>query len=472
MHVDHSVQPDQPPEAPSRKRTYCALARASDAPPHDHSLEETGDDIAIEGCPLADVLEERFRFERLLFDVSASFVNLPLQKLDAQIHRSLERLGRYLAIDRSSFAQFSEDKRDMIVTHCYVAPGIAPFPPVIVDGQLPWYSERIRGGEVLRFSRLPDDLPAEAVAEREYCAREGLKSNLAIPLTTGTGRNCVLTFATFRSHRVWPDDLIQRLQLIGQIFTSSLARKQSEEKMWQLRDQQTRMARVALIGELAAAIAHEINQPLCATVSNAQAGQRMLSAPEPDLVELRATLEDIAADSRRASAVVARLRGMLQKSSPQSGPMQINQAVEEMVALIGTQLNRTGVSVTLNLRHDLPLVLADRVQIQQVVLNLALNAIDAMSHPQLDVRHITIHTDLHNAHEALVSVHDSGPGIDREHLASVFDAFFTTKPTGIGVGLAISRSIVESHGGRIWAQSEPGQGATFQFTMPLAKGLS
>lgn len=459
--------------SPARQRNSCSLARTStEAAQECERVEDTGDDMAIEGCPLADVLEERFRFERLLFDVSASFVNLPLQEIDGQIQRSLQRLGRYLGIDRSSLAQFSEDKRDMVVTHCYVASGILPFPPVIVDGQLPWYSEQIRRGEVLRFSRLPEDVPAEAVAEREYCIREGLKSNLAIPLKTGTGRNCVLTFATFRNHRTWPDDLVQRLQLIGQIFTTSLARKQTEERMWQLRDQQARMARVALIGELAAAIAHEINQPLCATVSNAQAGQRMLSAGQPDLVELRATLEDIAADSRRASAVVARLRGMLQKTNPQPEPLQINEAVEEMVALISTQLNHSGVTVSLNLRRDLPRVLGDRVQVQQVVLNLALNAIDAMSHPQLDLRNITIQSDLHGDDKVIVSVHDSGPGIDQEHLAAVFDAFFTTKPTGIGVGLAISRSIVELHGGRIWAQSEPGQGATFQFTMPLAKDLS
>ncbi|MGN6137157.1 MAG: ATP-binding protein [Aureliella sp.] len=443
------------PDAQVSKRTHCAAASP-----------------AVEGCPLADALAEQFRFERLLFDVSASFVNLPLPEINVQIQRSLQRLGRYLAVDRSSFAQYSEGKPDMVVTHCYVASGITPFPPVIVDGELPWYSEQIRRGRVVRFSRLPDELPAEAVIERAYCGREGLKSNLAIPLKTGDGRNCVLTFATFRNYREWSDELIQRLQLIGQIFASSLARKHSEEKLWQLRDQQTRMARIAMLGELAAAIAHEINQPLCAIVSNAQASQRILSAAEPDLEELSGALEDIASDSLRASAVVAKLRGMLQKRQPQSEPLQVNDAVGEAIALMGRQLDQAGVKLALDLKPDLPRVMGDRIQVQQVILNLALNAIDAMSHPQLDVRNLTIHTELLDDREVVVRVHDSGPGIDREHLAAVFDAFFTTKPTGIGIGLAISRSIVESHGGRIWAHSDPGQGATFQFTMPLRKGLS
>lgn len=469
LRSDHGVADPNPLMDASERRPACSLSETPDNATHCGQAGQACNDMLVEACPLADVLEERFRFERLLVDVSASFVDLPLSEIDARISHSLQRLGEYLDIDRSSFAEFSDDKRDMVVTHCYVAQGIPPFPAVIVEEQLPWYAEQVRKGEVLRFNRLPEDVPEHAVAERKYCAETGVKSNLAIPLKAAAGLNCVLTFATFRAYRTWPDDLIQRLRLIGQIFANSLARKRFEEHMWHLREQQTRMARVALIGELAAAIAHEINQPLCAIVTNAQAAQRMLSAEEPDLGEIRLTLQDIASDSLRASAVVSRVRSMLQKCSGERGLLQIRQAIEEVVALVNRALNHSGVAVSLNLPADLPPILADRIQLQQVMLNLVLNAIDAMSQTPDGSRQIAIGAERTDDDHITVSVRDAGSGISREQLEMVFDPFFTTKPTGIGVGLSISRSIIESHGGRIWVESDPGRGSTFHFTLPLAK---
>lgn len=467
--LEHDAAGEPSAQAAAERQPACSIAPAAGGAPRCGQAGQTGDALVIEACPLADVLEERFRFERLLVDVSASFVDLPLSEIDARIAHSMQRLGEYLGVDRSSFAEFSDDQRDMVVTHCYVAPGIPPFPAVIVEDQMPWYAEQVRKGAVLRFSRLPDDAPEEAVAERKYCAEAGVKSHLAIPLKAAAGLNCVLTFATFRAYRTWPDDLVERLRLIGQVFANSLSRKRFEERMWQLRDQQTRMARVALVGELAAAIAHEINQPLCAIVSNAQASQRMLSADEPDLAEVRETLQDIASDSLRASAVVSRVRGMLQKRCTERAPLQIGQAVEEVVALLSRQLSHSGVSVSIDLAEALPPILADRIQFQQVMLNLALNAIDGMSQTPDGLRQIAIRALRVGPDEIAVSVRDAGPGIGREHLETVFEPFFTTKQTGIGVGLSISRSIIESHGGRIWVESEPGQGATFHFTLPLAK---
>jgi C4-dicarboxylate-specific signal transduction histidine kinase len=340
---------------------------------------------------------------------------------------------------------------------------------VLVDDQLPWYAGRIRRGEVVRYARLPDDLPAEAVAEREYCTRHGLKSNLAIPLKAAGALNCVITFATFGVYRDWPDELVQRLWLIGEVFAGSLARKRAEEREQQLRDQLTRMARISLVGELAAAIAHEVNQPLCAIVSNAQAGQRLLSGEHADVGEVRETLRDIAADSRRANDVVARVRAMLQKQTPQRSLLRLPEAMREVVSLVYGKAIQKGVSVSLDLPANLPPVLADRVQLQQVTLNLALNALDAMSASEIEKRRLSVQANRNGDDEVIVSVSDTGPGIDAQHLEEVFDAFFTTKPTGLGVGLAISRSIVEQHGGRIWVESELGQGAAFHFTLPIAK---
>lgn len=425
--------------------------------------------MAVEGCPLADVLEERLRFGRLLADLTAAFVDLRLDEIDAQIEHSLRTLGQFLEVDRSSLAEFSEDRRDMVVRYSYVAEGIEPFPPVIVDGVLPWYAEQIRQGAVVRFAHLPDGLPPEAAAEREYCIREGLKSNLAIPLTAGETLRCVLTFATFRDYRQWPDDLVQRLWLAGQVFANSLQRKRSAEKARNLRDQLARMGRVTLVGELAAMIAHEIRQPLCAILSNAQAGHRLLAADQPDLGEIRDTLRDIASDSQRANEVVTRVRGMLQKRITECAPLDLNVAIQEVLAVAQWQLTQTSVTVLLDLAPDLPPVLGDRVQLQQVMLNLVLNAVEAMNRPDIKSRQFSIHTRRHADDRVMVRVRDSGAGIDPGDLDLVFDSFFTTKPTGIGLGLAISRSIVESHGGRIEVNSQPGHGAEFQFTLRVAQ---
>jgi C4-dicarboxylate-specific signal transduction histidine kinase len=311
-------------------------------------------------------------------------------------------------------------------------------------------------------------LPREAISERDYCRQHRLKSHLTIPLVVGESLTCLLTFDTFNDYRHWPDELVQRLWLIGEVFANSVARKRADDTAQQLRGQLARMARVLLVGELAAAIAHEITQPLCAIVSNAQAGQRLLSGKNADLNEVGETLHDIAADGRRANAVVARIRAMLQKQTPERSPFHVAEAIREVAALIYGPSMQNGISVSLELDSNLPPVLGDRVQLQQVVLNLAVNAVDAMSQSDGALRQLSLGAR-RNGRGVIVSVRDTGPGIAPEHRESVFDAFFTTKPTGLGVGLSISKSIIESHGGRLWVDSELGRGAAFHFSVPAAQ---
>jgi signal transduction histidine kinase len=223
------------------------------------------------------------------------------------------------------------------------------------------------------------------------------------------------------------------------------------------------------MGELAAAIAHEINQPLCAIASNAQAAQRLLAGDTADLNEVRETLQDITADSRRASEVIGRIRGLFQKHDPERLPLDLNEAIREVLALLKSQLTRKSITVSLDLAASLPPVLGDRVQLQQVVLNLALNAIEAMSRGEPEQRELSVRSARDGEGAFIVSVRDSGPGIAAEQIEQVFDAFFTTKPGGVGIGLAISRSIIEAHGGRIWAEAAAGRGAAFHFTLPTPK---
>src|SRR5262249_1432605 len=217
------------------------------------------------------LLDERLRFETLLSRLSATFIHLPPEDVDAQIERALQQIAAFLGVERSSLFQFSEDSRQLWVTHTYTVPGVPPFPPIDIAPVFPWYTDKIRRGEVVLYTQLPDELPPEAGSERAYCLREGLQSHLAIPFKVGSAILGGIGIAAFRKPRVWDDALVQSLQLLGEVFANALARKRAEEQSRGLREQLAHAGRVLMMGELAASIAHEVNQPLSAIVGNAQA---------------------------------------------------------------------------------------------------------------------------------------------------------------------------------------------------------
>ena len=174
---------------------------------------------------------ERLRFEWLLTDMSATFVNVAADLVDAQIEQALERLVDFFGVERSSFGQVSAGDKAILVTHSFVAPGYPPFPPMILDEELPWYAEQVRRGELIRFDRLPEDVPEEAVNERAHVIRTGMKSNLAIPLKAGGVVLGVLSFGAFREFRTWPDEVVHRLRIVGEVFANALARKRADQEL-------------------------------------------------------------------------------------------------------------------------------------------------------------------------------------------------------------------------------------------------
>jgi PAS domain S-box-containing protein len=229
--------------------------------------------------------------------------------------------------------------------------------------------------------------------------------------------------------------------------------------------------RVATMGQLTASIAHEINQPIAATVTNAQAGLRFLALDGVHLNEIRQILDDIVKDGTRAGAVISRIRDLIQKAPPRRDCLEINGAIREIIELTRAEAVKNGVSVQTELAEGLPLVEGDRVQLQQVMLNLVVNAIEAMSSVSDAVPELLISTRTAESGEVLVDVRDSGPGLTPSTLERAFDPFYTTKPKGLGLGLSICRSIIEAHGGRLWASASVPRGATFQFTLPSAHRL-
>jgi signal transduction histidine kinase len=248
---------------------------------------------------------------------------------------------------------------------------------------------------------------------------------------------------------------------IGELFAE---RDRAEEQLRQSRTDLAHIARVTTMGELAASLSHEIRQPTSAAMMDVRTCLRWLSRDEPDIDEAKAAADRAVKDITRTSEIISRVRSLFKNDVQQREPLDVNELVDEMVPLLRSEAHRVGVPIQTELACGLAKVSADRVQVQQVLMNLMLNGIEAMN----ETRGPLIVTSRADGHDVLISVSDSGVGLPQGAADRMFQAFFTTKPQGTGMGLSISRSIIESHGGRLWAEANASGGATFSFTLPVA----
>jgi PAS domain S-box-containing protein len=267
-----------------------------------------------------------------------------------------------------------------------------------------------------------------------------------------------------RAHAV--KDRSSGIDFVGAVSDVTV-RKRAEAELHEAQMNLAHVTRVTALGELAASIAHEVNQPLAAVVTNAAACQRWLDRTPPDLTEARGTLQAIIKDGNWAGDVIQRVRALANKTSEQRAPLDINEVLNEVVSLVQHELFRYRILLRLELPPALPLVLGDRIQLQQVAINLVINGIEAMASVTDRPRELMIQTGLDDAGQIVVTVKDCGTGLATENAERLFDAFYTTKSGGMGMGLSICRSIVAAHGGRLSASQNSGAGATFQFTLPL-----
>jgi len=260
--------------------------------------------------------------------------------------------------------------------------------------------------------------------------------------------------------------------LITSIVITSFAakiRRMSEDELLQTRSELARYGRVAILGEFTASIAHELNQPLAGLVSSSDACRGWLSKQPPNIDRANQSLDRIIRDADRAKMVVDRVRGLAKNSPPRKTPVNLREAVHEVILITRDEIERSQIKLESQFAEDLVLVWADRVQFQQVCLNLIVNAIEALKNIEGSSRKLFIQAEK-GPDRVLVTVADNGGGINSTNLEDIFSAFYTTKSEGMGMGLAISRSIIEAHGGQLWASANVPNGAKFQFTMPLHRG--
>ena len=411
-------------------------------------------------------LGERLRFETLLTDHTATFSRVSAADVDREIERALRHIADFLGVDWGSFAEYSTDERTARITHAWVAEGVDRQPSSLGFEELPWILGRLQRGEVVRFSRL-DELPdGPAAVDRRTLRALGIMSHVAVPLIVEGVVMGAVAFSTLRRERAWRDDFVQRLRLLGEVFVNALSRRRGEMEGQRLRGELAHTGRVATVGALTTTLAHELNQPLTAILSNAEAAEQLLEGPAPRLEGLREILQDIVKDDRRAVEVIRRLRGLLAKGTVEPAALDVNEIVAEVARLVSADAAVRDVSVRLDLAPDLPPVWGDRVQLQQVVLNLLLNALDAMADADRGGRRLLLETARGGPRSVRIAVRDSGTGLDAATLGRIFEAFYSTKSTGMGMGLTIARQIVEAHGGRLEAGNNAEGGATFSFTLP------
>ena len=544
-------------------------------------------------------LAERLQFEELLSRLSRAFVHLPVHALGAAFETWLRQLGEFLHLDRLVILRLTPDLR-LSLAYAWSAPQSEAPTHFPVERELPWITKRLLRDEPVVVSRLTD-LPLGAERDAETLRRLGVRSSLAIPLVAGSTVLGSLSFVTLTTEREWPDDLVQRLRLVAEVFASALARRDAddavrasemmkssilaslsngvavmdrqgrviavndswtrvvrdsatwnagveigvnyldtcrhaasggaihaleavvgieavldrsiasfafeydvgpsgterwfamsvvplnrpeggavvsktdvtERKRAELDAQRSRQelahfTRVSTMGELTASLAHELNQPLTGILTNAQAARRFLEMTPPDLRELHGALTDIIEDDKRAGEVIQRLRDLLRKGEFKRVPLDLNVLIRDMTKLLTSDALIRNVRITLDLDPELPAVSGDRVQVQQVILNLLLNAMEAMTDGARPEQRLLVRTAAADTRSVRVCVEDSGVGLGDDTHETVFDPFYTTKPGGMGMGLPIARSIVIAHGGSIWATSNATRGATFHFTLPCA----
>jgi PAS domain S-box-containing protein len=305
----------------------------------------------------------------------------------------------------------------------------------------------------------PDDLAlVQRVIDRAANDRQDFNFEHRLQLPDGAVKHVRVVARALRSEA-------GNVDFVGAVMDVTSIRL-AELELQNTRTELARVMRVTSLGELTASIAHEVNQPLGAVVANAEACLGWLDRESPDLDEAHAAIEEIVRDGHRASEVIRRIRALIMKTDTQMGPLDVNEIVSEAVNILQQELLSSRVSSRMELSADLPVILGDRIQLQQVLLNLIINGIEAMQPITDRPRELVVRSEEDAMHQARVTVIDCGIGLSAESAHRIFDAFVTTKSSGMGMGLAICRSIIQAHGGRIWASPNEPHGAAFQFTLP------
>jgi signal transduction histidine kinase len=389
----------------------------------------------------------------------------PAEAVDIAIKEWLEKICLALELDRSAVYQRDRSGEQIRVSHTWARPGFPLFPPNYHPPQNP--TDWVLAGNELVWSR-PGELPDEWTDLREFVERHGPQASAIFPIWAGGRVIGAASFGRFRSPRPWSREVLHQLALTVRMFGSAIERKQAEAAARLAYSELTLAQRRSMMGELVASVTHELNQPLGAVLSNLEGLARALSQNTRLPALPSKAVKNAIQDARRAADIVRRLRAIFRGDETHKTEIDLSSLVTEVIELVANEAAFRGITLR---SDDLPArieVLADRIQIQQCLLNLLMNAFDATGAIKPTVPEIRIGIAAKEKGWIELSVSDNGVGVDPAVRSRLFEPFVTTKANGMGLGLLVTKSIVEAHGGRLWFTPNPGAGITFTFTLPAA----
>jgi signal transduction histidine kinase len=428
--------------------------------------------VALErnrGARVGRERQEATRFESLVGELSAAMARVPADEVDGEIELWLGKICRALDLDRSAVYERDSPDQPVRATHTWVRPNFPPFPRNYDPEKLVHRStELVMSGKMLVFSD-PSEIPADNPDARRMVAKYGPKASAAIPMWAGGRVIGAASFGKFRSSRAWPPDLLDRLTLAVRLFGSAIERKQAEIAIRAVRTELRVASRRNTMSELVASLSHEINQPLGAILSNLGGVARLLGQGNPQPAMALEAVNSAIDETKRTAEIVRRIRSMFKRDVEHKTAIGIGPLIGEVIKLTAGEAAVRKISVQTEISPRGQRVIGDSIQLQQCVLNLLMNAFDAITEAKSAQREVAIKVESEKIGWVGVSVCDSGGGIAPIIAKRLFEPFVTTKTDGMGLGLLVTRSIVESHGGRIWASPNPEHGTTFTFTLPVAE---
>ncbi len=423
-----------------------------------------------------DRIDQLLQFERLLADLSASLLGSAADDLGAAVQDALSAVATLQSVDNAALWEIAPASAASVAMGRSQASGASPPLRQLGAAEVPWVLQQVVAGKVVH-STTAEGLPPAASADIAALCLAGVNSFLVLPLRGKDAVIGALWLCSGDKERLWHDETAARLMLFGTMLLNALAQRSAEKNAQRATAETTRtrerlahLARVEAVGAMTAAVAHEVNQPLMAITNYTLAGRRRLDGDGPiDRAKIRELLEKIAGQTARASQVLDHLRTMVKRREAHEVEIDLSHLLEKSLRLIEMEARMKDIRVETDIALDLPRALGDEIQVQQVILNLASNAMDAMVAAPAGDRELRIDVTPSDDNAISICVVDHGPGIVAEDGQRVFEPFFTTKGTGLGIGLSICRQIVEAHGGKLWHEPHAGGGTVFRFTLPAAR---
>lgn len=421
-----------------------------------------------------EALDIAIGFERLASSILASLVLAKPGQESRAISLGLQQIGEFVGAEHVALWERLGDETRLGMTRRWDAQGVKAPSHTEMSSVMPWISAQVVEGHVVRISDVADLSPA-APRDRVALEEGGVRSIMVVPISVGGRTTGALSIASLQREHQWPEALTPGVSLLADVFGSLHAREAAELRKsaaeveaahW--RERLAHLVRVHTAGEMSVALAHEITQPLGAIENYALAARRRAGEGASSMARVVELLDKVIGQATRAGDVVMRMRSMAQRHELDPKPLDIERAINECIGMVKMDCEMRDIRIRVTCARGLPVVVVDEIHLQQVVLNLLRNAMEAIELPGASARDIGVAIALNERGEIEAQVADRGAGIAEGDLERIFESFYSTKSSGLGVGLAICRKLIEAHGGHLWASHHPGGGALFHFTLPLA----